>query len=58
MEYCKPIDTPMANSEKLSRAYGNPLSEDGVFLYQSTIGALQYLTLTRPNIAFSVNKVY
>jgi hypothetical protein len=31
-------------------------SEDGT-KYRSIVGGLQYLTLTRPNISFSVNKV-
>ncbi|XP_031247247.1 secreted RxLR effector protein 161-like [Pistacia vera] len=30
---------------------------ENVALYRSTIGALQYLILSRPNIAFSVNKL-
>ncbi|XP_038903624.1 uncharacterized mitochondrial protein AtMg00810-like [Benincasa hispida] len=44
-------------------AFGNTLSlTDGLPLenpyeYQSLIGALQYCTLTRPDISFSVNKL-
>lgn len=57
MQYIKPIDTPMSNLEKLSRDCGTTLSEDDTHIYRSTMGSLQYLTLTRPVIAFSVNKV-
>lgn len=47
--------TPMISSSKLSKVDGNPFS-DGK-LYRSTVGALQYATITRPEISFSVNKV-
>lgn len=58
MQYSKPITTPMSsNSEKLSKESGVPLFEDAIFKYRSTVGALQYLTLTRPNISFVVNRV-
>uniref|UniRef100_A0A803PRD0 Uncharacterized protein n=1 Tax=Cannabis sativa TaxID=3483 RepID=A0A803PRD0_CANSA len=36
-------------------ALGEPLED--VQLYRSIIGALQYLTITRPELSFSVNKV-
>jgi histone deacetylase 1/2 len=49
--------TPMATTEKLSRYDGEPLSAADITKYRSVVGALQYLTLTRPDIAFSVNKV-
>lgn len=40
------------------RLYGgdSELFED-LTLYRSTIGSLQYLTITRPNLSFSVNKL-
>jgi histone deacetylase 1/2 len=57
MHNCKDIATPMASSEKLSKSAGSPLSDDMAFTYRSTIGALQYLCLTRPDISFSVNWV-
>ncbi|GAU39478.1 hypothetical protein TSUD_159100 [Trifolium subterraneum] len=55
METCKPIGSPMVNNCKLSR-YGTHAMQDPS-LYRSTVGALQYATLTRPDIAYSVNKV-
>ncbi|XP_042955114.1 uncharacterized mitochondrial protein AtMg00810-like [Carya illinoinensis] len=45
----------MAASLKLSK-FDSPNFED-VTLFRSIVGALQYLSLTRPDISFSVNKV-
>ena len=50
------ISSPMASSCKLSKT-GGDLFQDPT-LYRSIIGALQYDTLTRPEITFVVNKVY
>jgi histone deacetylase 1/2 len=57
MENCKSVTTPMCTQEKSSRELGHSLSEDDAFQYRSVVGALQYLTLTRPDISFVVNKV-
>jgi histone deacetylase 1/2 len=54
---CKPTNTPMSTSEKLSAHEGDPLEVEDATRYRSIVGALQYLTLTRPDISFSVNKV-
>mgnify|MGYP000925994369 CR=1 FL=1 len=56
MENCKPISTPMSTSEKLSKDSSKPLDEKGQFLYRSIVGGLQYLTITRPDLSFAVNK--
>ena len=54
MADCTTCPTPMSIDAKLSQ-------EDGDFtdptLYQSIVGALQYLTFTRPNISFVVNRL-
>ncbi|WJX96151.1 hypothetical protein P8452_77393 [Trifolium repens] len=55
MENSKPIGSPMVSNCKLSK-FGTDSMSDPT-LYRSTVGALQYATLTRPDIAFSVNKV-
>jgi histone deacetylase 1/2 len=57
MQTYKTIDTPLSVSEKLSLADGEVLSGDDSTNYMSIVGALQYITLTRPDITFSVNKV-
>jgi histone deacetylase 1/2 len=42
---------------KLSREDGTLLAVGDATRYRSIVGGLQYLTLTRPDLAFSVNKV-
>jgi histone deacetylase 1/2 len=54
---CKPSATPLSTSEKLSKYEGNTLDQGDSTRYRSIVGGLQYLTLTRPDLAFSVNKV-
>jgi hypothetical protein len=48
MDRAKPVDTPLCVSEKLSLTAGDPLSSEDATRYRSIVGALQYLTLTRP----------
>jgi histone deacetylase 1/2 len=57
MHDCKPAPTPLSSSEQLSLTVGTPLGSEDCTQYRSIVGALQYLTLTRPDLAFSVNKV-
>jgi len=57
MHRCNAIDTPLSSTEKLSVESGDKLGPDDATNYRSVVGALQYLTLTRPDIAFAVNKV-
>ncbi|WVZ67619.1 hypothetical protein U9M48_016671 [Paspalum notatum var. saurae] len=57
MSNCKPCTTPLSVSEKLSRYEGKPLGLKDSTNYRSIVGALQYLTLTRPDLSFAVNKV-
>jgi histone deacetylase 1/2 len=54
---CKGVTSPMSSSEKLSSYEGVPLQADDVTRYKSVVGALQYLTMTRLDISYSVNKV-
>jgi histone deacetylase 1/2 len=54
---CKAAPTPLSTSELLSLHDGTLLGPDESSQYRSIVGALQYLTLTRPDLAFSVNKV-
>ncbi|XP_043687442.1 uncharacterized mitochondrial protein AtMg00810-like [Telopea speciosissima] len=52
---CKSVSTLISSTARLTMTSGN-LMED-LTVYRSTVGALQYATLTRPNIQFAVNKV-
>ena len=51
----KPISSPMAQSTSLSTLKGVPISD--VTLYKRTVGALQYPSITRPDIFFTVKKL-
>jgi len=55
MAEAHPISSPMVSNCKLSKQ-GADLFSDPT-LYRYVVGALQYATLTRPKIAFAVNKV-
>lgn len=57
MTKCKPSSTPLSASEKLSRHEVEALSSEDCTRYRSVVGALQYLTLTRPDLSYAVNKV-
>ncbi|RVX09816.1 putative mitochondrial protein [Vitis vinifera] len=50
----KPAKTPGTIRKNLSKFDGDPMVD--VTHYRSVVGALQYVTLTRPDIAFAVNK--
>jgi hypothetical protein len=55
MANCNPAPTPVDTKAKSSGIDGAPL-KDGSW-YRSMAGALQYLTLTRPDIAYVVQQV-
>jgi hypothetical protein len=57
MAACKPVSTPLATGEKLVAHIGTPFGSNDATHYRSIVGALQYLTLTHPDIYFVVNKV-
>jgi hypothetical protein len=57
MDRSKPVETPLSTSERLSATEGVNLGAEDSTKYRSLVGALQYLTLTRPDISFAVNKV-
>ena len=52
MAQCKPLATPSPVVTPTSKS----ATHDDPALYQSVVGALQYLNMTRPDIAFAVNQ--
>lgn len=57
MDKAKAVDTPLSTFEKSSITDGTKLGLEDSTRYRSVVGALKYLTLTRPDISFTVNKV-
>ena len=55
MENSKPVKTPCCSSSCLVPHSGVPLFDP--FVYRSTVGALQYLTFTKHDLAFSVHQL-
>uniref|UniRef100_A0A2N9IS10 Reverse transcriptase Ty1/copia-type domain-containing protein n=1 Tax=Fagus sylvatica TaxID=28930 RepID=A0A2N9IS10_FAGSY len=51
----KALSSPAPSGKKLSLFDGDPLQDPTE--YRSVVGALQYLTITRPDISFAVNQV-
>jgi hypothetical protein len=57
MSSCKVVSTSIGTTEKLSSHIGDLLGLNDATSFRSIIGGLQYLTLTRPDLAFAINKV-
>jgi hypothetical protein len=51
----KPCSTPLQDGVQLSKMAGIPLEDPTQ--YRAILGALQYATVTRPGLTYSVNKV-
>jgi hypothetical protein len=52
MTECKPVSTPVDTRSKLSADGGPPVDDHSE--YQSIVGALQYITMTRPDMAYAM----
>lgn len=51
----KTVSTPMQTTTKLKLNDGPPISDASH--YRSVVGSLQYLSFTRPDISFAVNRL-
>lgn len=56
MANCTPASTPVDTKPKTSSGDGQPFSDPS--FYRNISSALQYLSLTRPDITYIVNQVY
>jgi hypothetical protein len=57
MQDCCPVSTPMSSSDKISHHDDTSLSASEATIFWSTVGTLQYLMMTPPDLAFAVNRV-
>ncbi|XP_021979082.1 uncharacterized mitochondrial protein AtMg00810-like [Helianthus annuus] len=55
MSSCNPVGTPVDTKPKLAATSGTPFEDPK--LYRSLVGALQYLTFTRPDISYAVQQI-
>lgn len=55
MDKANSLPTPMVSSLQLSKEKGEPNENEKQYI--SILGALQYVTITRPDITYRVNKV-
>ncbi|KAF7813720.1 putative copia-type protein [Senna tora] len=55
MSDCAPVSTPMVTGKSYSKDEGTTMTD--LTLYRQAVGSLQYLTTTRPDISYSVNKL-
>lgn len=54
MAGAKVVATPMCSTQRLTQQRG--VSLDDPLTFRAIVGSLQYLCLTRPDIAFAVNR--
>jgi hypothetical protein len=52
---CKPVSTLVDTQAKVSTKFGSPIADSTHF--RSLIGVLQYLTFTRPDLAYVVQQI-
>jgi hypothetical protein len=57
MKGCKATSTSLSTKEKFSLHEGETSGHDDSTRYKSVVGALQYLTFTRLDMYFLINKV-
>ncbi|GAA0158019.1 hypothetical protein LIER_38573 [Lithospermum erythrorhizon] len=55
MSSCKPSATLIDTKSKLSGSFASPCEDPSLF--RSLVGALQYLTFTRPDISYAVRQI-